>query len=205
MPVDVDRGQAVEAQFPRQAGVVAQYRRGHHAAVAEHPGDRLQPAFPVAVAVEVQQAGAVPGAQEAFAVHRVEARVLAHVEQVSLLLRLDALKIIDYRPPHRIRKLTARNFTWRRNGPVHGFFLERILPEFFAAPFAEPEDGFHFLAGMLSDGSMRYIAAEMEKLAREFDTLARHDSQLPLEARNGCSAVLALRKWEYSEFTRIRR
>lgn len=126
-------------------------------------------------------------------------------ELVSLLLRLDALKIIDYRPPHRIRKLTARNFTWRCNGPVHGFFLERILPEFFAAPFAEPEDGFHFLAGMLSDGSMRYIAAEMEKLAREFDTLARHDSQLPLAARNGCSAVLALRKWEYSEFTRIRR
>jgi transcriptional regulator with XRE-family HTH domain len=126
-------------------------------------------------------------------------------ELVSLLLRLDALRIIEYRPPRRIRKLTARNFSWRRNGPVHSFFLERILPEFFAARFEDAEDGFHFIAGMLSDSSMRYIAAEMQKLAREFDTLTRHDAQLPLEARNGCSAVLAMRKWEYSEFTRIRR
>jgi transcriptional regulator with XRE-family HTH domain len=126
-------------------------------------------------------------------------------ELVSLLLRLDGLKIIDYRPPHRIRKLTARNFSWRRNGPVHGFFLERILPEFFAAGFDRDVDGFHFIAGTLSDGSMRYVAAEMEKLARQFDALARRDAQLPLEARNGCSAVLALRNWEYSEFTRIRR
>jgi len=126
-------------------------------------------------------------------------------ELVSLLLRLDGLQIIDYRPPHRIRKLTARNFAWRRDGPVHGFFLQKILPEFFAGRFDAAEDGFHFIAGTLSDGSMRYIAAEMHKLAREFDTLARRDAQLPLEARHGCSAVLALRKWEYSEFTRIRR
>jgi hypothetical protein len=31
-------------------------------------------------------------------------------ELVSLLLKLDALRILDYRPPRRIKKLTARNF-----------------------------------------------------------------------------------------------
>ena len=50
-------------------------------------------------------------------------------ELLSLLLRLDAMKIIDYRPPTRIRKLTARNFSWRTDGPAHAFFVERILPD----------------------------------------------------------------------------
>ena len=56
-------------------------------------------------------------------------------ELISLLLRLDVLRIVDYRPPHRLRKLTARNFTWRRDGPVHAYFLARVVPEFFADRF----------------------------------------------------------------------
>lgn len=124
---------------------------------------------------------------------------------ISLLLRLDAMKLIDYRQPKGLRKTTARNFSWRKDGPVHGFFIERILPEFFAAPFAPPIEGFHFIAGMLSESSMRYMVGELQRLAREFDVLARRDSNLPLNARDGCSAILALRNWEYSEFTRIRR
>lgn len=126
-------------------------------------------------------------------------------ELISLLLKLDTMRLVDYRPPNRIRKLTARNFSWRKDGPVHRFFIERILPEFFAARFDAPTDGFHFMGGSLSDGSMRYISAETSRLAREFDALARQDASLPLEARKGCSAVFALRSWEYSEFTKLRR
>lgn len=135
----------------------------------------------------------------------VAAFMIDENELVSLLLKLDTMKIVDYRPPKRIRKLTARNFSWRRDGPVHRFFVACILPEFFAARFDAPVEGFHFMGGTLSEGSMRYMAVEMTRLAREFDSLARRDAKLPLEARNGCSAVLALRNWEYSEFTKIRR
>lgn len=124
---------------------------------------------------------------------------------VSLLLKLDAMKIVDYRPPHRIRKLTARNFSWRKDGPAHRFFIERILPAFFSAGFDRPTDGFHFMGGTLSDGSLRYMAAEMRRLAQEFEHLAHRDAALPLEARDGCSAVFALRKWEFPEFTKLRR
>lgn len=35
-------------------------------------------------------------------------------ELISLLLKLDRLRIIEYRPPRRIRKLTARNFPGAR-------------------------------------------------------------------------------------------
>jgi transcriptional regulator with XRE-family HTH domain len=56
-------------------------------------------------------------------------------ELIDILLRLDRLRIIEYRPPYRVRKLTARNFSWRKDGPVHGFFVTRFVPEFFQSAF----------------------------------------------------------------------
>jgi len=54
---------------------------------------------------------------------------------ISVLLRLDELGIVDYRPPRRMRRLTARNFAWRRDGPVQEFFLNRVAPEFLRSNF----------------------------------------------------------------------
>jgi transcriptional regulator with XRE-family HTH domain len=124
---------------------------------------------------------------------------------VSLLLKLDTLGLIDYRPPYRFRKRTARNFAWRREGAVHAFFVERIMPEFLHDRFADPGDAFHFLAGLLSEASRSLLKQKLDALAEEFDALARSDARLPLEGRYGCSAIVALRQWEYSEFTRLRR
>jgi len=124
---------------------------------------------------------------------------------VSLLLRLDALKIVNYRPPNRVKKLTARNFTWRKDGPVHEYFLTRVAPEFLRGRFDESADEFRFIGGTLSAASLARMKVSMAQLADEFEELARHDSRLPLELRDGCSALLALRKWEFSEFTRLRR
>jgi transcriptional regulator with XRE-family HTH domain len=135
----------------------------------------------------------------------VETFRLDENELISLLLRLDQLRIVDYRPPHRLRKLTARNFSWRRDGPVHAFFLARVLPEFFADRFDAEGDSLHFIAGTLSEASRRHVGASMARLAQECQELAHRDARLPLSARDGVSVVLALRKWEYSEFTQLRR
>lgn len=123
----------------------------------------------------------------------------------DVLLRLDRLKIIEFRPPHRVRKLTARNFSWRKDGPVHQFFLSRFVPEFFACAFTADTDAFRFVGGTLSPESAARFRMSLERLAAEFETLARQDSRLPLAQRNGCSAILAVRSWEFSEFTRLRR
>ena len=135
----------------------------------------------------------------------VEAFRMDENELVEILLRLDQLKIIDYRPPHRVRRLTARNFAWRKDGPVHGFFMKRFVPEFFEAEFNGAGDGFRFVGGMLSPASLGQFKASLERLAGEFEGLARGDARLPLAERNGCSAILAVRAWEFSEFTRLRR
>jgi DNA-binding Xre family transcriptional regulator len=124
---------------------------------------------------------------------------------VSMLLRLDQLRIIEFRPPLRIKRLTARNFSWRRDGPVHQFFLTRVAPEFLGAAFDAPTDELRFIGGTLSAASMARMKISIAQLVDEFDDLARQDCKLPLEFRDGCSALFALRKWEFSEFTRLRR
>jgi DNA-binding Xre family transcriptional regulator len=124
---------------------------------------------------------------------------------IAVLLRLDELQIISYRPPNRIKKLTARNFSWRKDGPVHEFFITRVAPEFLHARFDEPSDELHFIGGTLSVASLARMKMSIIQLVEEFEELARRDSKLPLAVRDGCSALLALRKWEFSEFTRLRR
>ena len=124
---------------------------------------------------------------------------------ISVLLRLDELGIVDYRPPRRIRKLTARNFAWRKDGPVHEFFLNRVAPEFLRAHFDAPTDELRFIGGVLSPSSLAQMKSAVERLAQEFEEYARRDARLPLEAKNGCSMLLAMRQWEFSEFTRLRR
>ncbi len=126
-------------------------------------------------------------------------------ELIDILLRLDQLEIIEYRPPYRARKLTARNFSWRKDGPVHSFFVTRFVPEFFQSAFDGVGDAFRFVGGMLSPGSLSQFKAALERLGAHFEELARSDARLPLERRDGCSAILAVRSWEFSEFTRLRR
>ncbi len=124
---------------------------------------------------------------------------------VSVLLRLDQLGIVDYRPPRRIRKLTARNFAWRKDGPVHEFFLSRVAPEFLRSNFDAPNDELRFIGGLLSATSQMQMKAAIGRLVQEFDESAHRDARLGLEAKNGCSVLVAMRQWEFSEFTRLRR
>jgi hypothetical protein len=126
-------------------------------------------------------------------------------EVVSILLRLDKLGIVDFRPPTRIRKLTARNFGWRRDGPVHAYFLRKVVPDFFQSQFRGSSDTLHFLAGMLSTASLLRLQASMQHVAAEFDQLARADARLPFDERNGAAVMMALRPWEFSEFRQFRR
>jgi len=124
---------------------------------------------------------------------------------IAILLKLDKLRIVDFRPPKRMRKLTARNFSWRKDGAVQDYFMRRVLPEFFKSRFDEPADEFRFVNGLLSSASMLRLRASIRRVAAEFEQLYHQDARLPLDERHGCSAILALRGWEYSEFSKLKR
>jgi transcriptional regulator with XRE-family HTH domain len=126
-------------------------------------------------------------------------------ELVNILLKMDRLRIVDFRPPTRMRKLTARNFGWRKDGPVHAYFMRSIIPEFFNARFDGSGDEFRFMAGTLAPASVLRLQSSIQRVASEFEQLTHQDIRLPLEQRNGCTVILATRSWEFSEFSKLRR
>jgi hypothetical protein len=124
---------------------------------------------------------------------------------VKALLVLDQLGIVRFRPPRGVQLLTARNFSWRKDGPLHAFFLQRLVPDYFGTRFAGAGDDFYFVAGSLSAASQARFKAALNRLTAEFEELARQDARLPVTERHGCASILALRDWRFSEFARYRR
>ncbi len=108
-------------------------------------------------------------------------------------------------PFDQVRLKTARNFAWRRAGPVQRFFTEHVLKEFLSSSFESPGEEMEFVSGMLSRKSVMHIQSRIEELAREFDGLVEADLDLPAAERFGTSLCIALRPWEFSGFTRYRR
>jgi hypothetical protein len=139
----------------------------------------------------------LPAITSTFAIDDAEAE--------RLLIRLHRARIIELLPFNRVKLLTARNFTWRKNGPVQRFFVREVQREFLDSAFAGPGEHLRFVAGLLSRASLAQLTQSIDRLARELDELARRDASLPPGERQSCSAVFALRPWEFSMFSALRR
>jgi transcriptional regulator with XRE-family HTH domain len=126
-------------------------------------------------------------------------------ELVRLLARLDRLKLIELLPRNRIKLLISPSFTWRRNGPIERFFIERLRDEFLRSPFNKPNDILSTVSGMLSEKSMRKLADSTRKLIAEFQQLNRDDHLLPVVQRKSVSFIVAMRPWQTSVFEKFRR
>ncbi|HEX5047925.1 MAG TPA: XRE family transcriptional regulator, partial [Gammaproteobacteria bacterium] len=126
-------------------------------------------------------------------------------EAERLLVRLHRAKIIELMPFNRVKLLTARNFRWRKNGPVQKFFETQVQRDFLSGPFTGAGAELQFVGGMLSPTGFKEMQQSIERIAREFDELARRDSALPLADRHACGAVFAIRPWEFSQFAALRR
>lgn len=126
-------------------------------------------------------------------------------ECVQKLARLDRLKIIELLPKNRIKLLVAPNFNWRKNGPIHRFFVTTIEKELFNAGFDKPDHKLMVLNGMLSSPSNGELQKKIERLAREFDQLNNADAGLVLAERQGYTLVIALRNWQYEQLFNYRR
>lgn len=121
------------------------------------------------------------------------------------LRRLERLGLIELMPFERIKVRAARNFAWRKDGPIQKYFAERVLPEFLATHFTEPGEQMRFVGGMLSRASIAKMHELIDALARQLDELVSRDLDLPTAQRYGVSMFVGLRPWEFSEFTRLRR
>lgn len=139
-----------------------------------------------------------------------EDEVLAHyhfdkVEWIRVLARLDRMGVIDLLPGNQVRLQTARNFRWRVHGPIQKLFERKLLPEYFAQGFKGPHCALRLLTGMMTTASAEQFERRLADLSKDFDALLAHDAALPVDARIGVSAVLAVRPWEIPMFAAMRR
>jgi DNA-binding Xre family transcriptional regulator len=123
----------------------------------------------------------------------------------GLLVKLDRLGIIELLPGNRARALTARNFRWRRDGPMERYFREKLLSDYFADPFDGEQDGLFLLSGSLSLEGSKQMRQRLEELVKEFDALLIRDATLSAKERVGVSLVLAQKPWLLQLFQGYRR
>ncbi len=135
----------------------------------------------------------------------IEYYQLSETQCIKHLAKLDRLKMIELLPKNRVKRLVAKNFKWRDNGPIQRFFLDKIEAEFFTTHFQGECERLIVMNGMLSESSNAVFQRKMEQLGRMFDELNDEDARLPLDKRSGTTLVLAIRPWNYGLFEPFRR
>ena len=123
----------------------------------------------------------------------------------AVKIRLHRARIIELLPLNRVKLLTARNFTWRKDGPIQQFFASQVQAEFLDSTFSGSGEELRFVGGLLSSTGLAQMHRAIDRIVREFDELSHRDATLPLSERHSCSAVFAIRPWEFSMFKNLRR
>lgn len=121
------------------------------------------------------------------------------------LVKLERLGMIELLPFDRIRLRTARNFRWRKEGPIQAFFAEKVLPDFLKTRFEAPDERMHFVGGLLSQASISRLQDGVDALAKLLDDLVAQDLTVPTRERVACGLFVGMRRWEYAGFTALRR
>ena len=130
----------------------------------------------------------------------LEAYTFTEAQCIQHLAKLDRLNIIELLPNNKIKIKISSNFKWRNNGYIQRFFRDNIESEFFNSKFSQPQEKLVVLNGMLSQESNAIFQRKLERLAREFDEMAKEDVTLPMSERLGYTSVLAVRDWRFSVF-----
>jgi len=123
---------------------------------------------------------------------------LTEPELIGRLTKLDKLGLIELLPNNRFRLLTAKNFKWRKDGPVQRYFRKNVQEEFFQSDFAQTGEEMRFMTGMLSAHAYSEFQKKLNSFARDFDQLCKEDSINKLTDRLGYGVVLAIRPWKLS-------
>jgi transcriptional regulator with XRE-family HTH domain len=130
---------------------------------------------------------------------------ISRMELVRLLVRLDRMRIIDLLPDNVIKVRLARNFAWRKDGPIQRFFEERMQHQFFETSFSREGESRIVAFGALSRRSNELMQQRLQKVAEEFDSMAQEDKALGHPMRSATTMILAVRPWEPAQFTELRR
>lgn len=130
---------------------------------------------------------------------------LTDAECIKYLLQLDALRIIDLLPGNRIRLNVSRDFDWLPFGPIRQYFKTQGMDDFLKSNFAGEDESMAFVHGMFTDQALAQILDELRRMRKKFAELHEESLSAPLSKRRGIGLLLALRGWEPTDFTKLRR
>ncbi|MEO7403158.1 MAG: helix-turn-helix transcriptional regulator [Burkholderiales bacterium] len=135
----------------------------------------------------------------------IETYNFTDAELVGLLAGLDKLRIIELQPGNRIKPRIARTFSWIPDGPMQRYFKSQAARDFLDARFDGPNELMLVVNGRLSQASAQQVVTRLKRVATEFSELHNEDNRLSFDDRAGMTLVVAIRPWELSHFSSIRR
>jgi len=130
---------------------------------------------------------------------------LSEPECIRLFARLDRLGVIRLLPGNRYRLLLSRTFSWLPDGPIQQFFKGQAQSEYFRTRFDGPDELMLFVTGRLSKSSREAMLVRLRRVANEFADSHNDDMRRPFEECTGMNMLLAIRPWELSAFSELRR
>jgi DNA-binding Xre family transcriptional regulator len=130
---------------------------------------------------------------------------LSEAECIKYFAQLDRLGIIELRPLNRYRLKLAKTFRWRPHGAVMKYFREHVLLDYFAGSFHGEAQGLLLVHGSVSRSVAPAFFDRLQRVAQDFAQQHQADQKLPEKNREGYTLLLAMRRWEFSALTALRR
>lgn len=135
----------------------------------------------------------------------VQAYRLSEADCIKCFVQLDRIGIIELRPMNRYRLKLAKTFRWRAHGPVMNFFREEVVLDYFGGGFDRPAEGLLLVHGTVSRAIAPSFLDRLQRVAQDFAQQHQADQKLPEKDKDGYTLVLAMRGWEFTAFTQLRR
>ena len=130
---------------------------------------------------------------------------LTEAECIKAFAHLDRLGIIELRPLNRYRLKLAKTFRWRPHGPVMNFFREHVALDYFSGGFDRTGECMLLVHGNVSRAIAPSFVDRLQRVAQDFAQQHQADQRLPERERDGYTLILAMRSWEFTAFTQLRR
>lgn len=130
---------------------------------------------------------------------------MTQAEGVGYLAQLDRMGLIELRAGNRYRLRLAKTFRWRTRGPVMTYFRENAVLDYFGGAFDQPGEGMLMVHGHIARHLAPSFVERLQRLAHDFSQQQLQDQKVDAAQREGYTLVLAMRSWEFSAFTALRR
>ena len=130
---------------------------------------------------------------------------LAEAECIKYFAQLDRIGIIELRPMNRYRLKLAKTFRWCPHGPVMNYFRDHAVLDYFGGGFDGHAETLLLVHGAVSRAIAPAFVDRLQRVAQDFAQQHQADQKLPQKEREGYTLVLAMRSWEFSAFTQLRR